>query len=509
MSQPSQAPETVRCEITGKELPAVDTTELFGKRVGAEGKAILLDRVRSRRPLDLILPLPGLKTRLASAVADMVFPVILLAVVVPMFLRRFGINTTLSVFNHIDQSLLMSAIAPIYVGLITLYCRGQSPSKNSYMLKVVGAKGELTTASIVMRTAMIMLGVWAISFLGLSAKIHFQSASDGLVLALIAMALVTLVIADWGWLALHKSGQTLHDYLAGTRVVKTEHLEWRWLNADQLGWSGAWENAKAVCPSCRNELALHMNGPAVDARHPTQNDVTCNSCDWRGKVILFRPTPVDTLPAPDAQPEDAVCTEHPTKRAGITCAKSGDYCCSLCAVIVDRVPLSTGYLRAHPDEHAKLWPKLDAADAASLIIGRDFVAVPSIKSNKQRIENRLPFDKIEAMMIWTEKRKLKEPAFGAILLSVGAGLPFFLGSPITVVMGIVLAIQGLIRIIRFARTKTTFRIVRGDENFDYSPPKDAELFAESLATSIWRYQQVAIRDWFERFPDDPRKPRVS
>ena len=495
-------PDSNRCQITGEELAQDDMIVLFGHRVGPSGKAILLDRLRARRPLELSVTLPGLKERLPAAVLD-VMPAFFLGWV--MF-RLGGLAHSLPLGGAAASSLLF----PLALLVTTVFGKGQSFGKRKARLQLVGARGTLTFGAIAARTILIAGGTWMIVAAFLWARLYGGWAgTEGRVMLTIGAFLAACFLADWLWLVFRQDGQTLHDFVTGTRVIRSDEARSRPLSAEQLGWSGAWDEVKILCPSCGIQLTAPIAGPSVDATRAVTESVQCESCDWSGTLHLFRPVPLEASPAPPSVPNAAVCTQHPTKHAIATCEKSGDYCCSLCVVEVDGVKLSAGYLNAHPEEREKLWPSLPPVDKAALYIAANYVAMPRLKLAKSLPETRFNYDKIECMIVWSERRRLWALAVGLLLIVAGVGAFFTVRWPFSMFLGAGLIIGGVIRVVSFARVKWKLRVLRGEEKLDFEPTMPARDFAlqsNSLAIAIWRSQQSAMRAWFEKHPDDPRCP---
>jgi hypothetical protein len=90
---------------------------------------------------------------------------------------------------------------------------------------------------------------------------------------------------------------------------------------------------QVFCPECHALLA------------PSGHSFcSCHNCSWDGHVLCFSPRSLDVNPAEAALPEDAVCTQHPAKRAVAVCAGTGDYICALCALQVEGETYSAHYV---------------------------------------------------------------------------------------------------------------------------------------------------------------------
>lgn len=65
---------------------------------------------------------------------------------------------------------------------------------------------------------------------------------------------------------------------------------------------------------------------------------------WEGVIYRGHPRDEENKPAEAARMEDAVCANHPTKKAVAICAGTGDYICSLCRVHLNDKDYSVQYL---------------------------------------------------------------------------------------------------------------------------------------------------------------------
>jgi|GEM_PF-1886865 len=96
-------------------------------------------------------------------------------------------------------------------------------------------------------------------------------------------------------------------------------------------------NDSIICPACRTRLPL--------SESPTLDDVQTCSRGHRFRVRLFNPPPsLTNQPAKPVMSDGAACAHHPSKQAITTCAGSGDYICSLCAVPIQNEIYSFAYL---------------------------------------------------------------------------------------------------------------------------------------------------------------------
>lgn len=93
-------------------------------------------------------------------------------------------------------------------------------------------------------------------------------------------------------------------------------------------------DSKFYCLNCRTFGTLLRK----------RNAWHCSNCGWTGDVHICHPKTRDNAPAEMAGPEDAVCANHPGKKAVAACAGTGDYICSLCLVEIGGKSYSVQYL---------------------------------------------------------------------------------------------------------------------------------------------------------------------
>lgn len=105
-------------------------------------------------------------------------------------------------------------------------------------------------------------------------------------------------------------------------------------------------SAGPSCPNCGRGWLLNA-GP----------EYRCGDCDWRGLVYTCAPEVPDASPGEPAAPGEAVCANHPGKKAVAVCAGSGDYICSLCRVKLMGADYSVQYIdRAKPKFLDRFFP---------------------------------------------------------------------------------------------------------------------------------------------------------
>lgn len=203
----------VRCEITGKMVPPDDAVEFRGKLVSAEGKEILLERLRNNEELktDRHLTRPSFWRRFLCSMLDAIVIAIVMGVLKAVFLIPES-----SVFDDDFSSRGYQAVL-LRVVLVSLYTAvfhgmyGQTPGKMVGGFRVVNMDGTPITG----RTAVVR-AFWSDGY-DLLPVILIVLAPDmewvWLISALYGLANCIALIADTDY------NRALHDRLAGTRTV--------------------------------------------------------------------------------------------------------------------------------------------------------------------------------------------------------------------------------------------------------------------------------------------------
>lgn len=88
-----------------------------------------------------------------------------------------------------------------------------------------------------------------------------------------------------------------------------------------------------ACPVCKSFFFRENEG-----------EWHCQACGFNGLVRECHPRRDDNTPAEIARIEDAVCANHPGKKAVAICSGTGDYICSLCRVVIHGKDYSVQYL---------------------------------------------------------------------------------------------------------------------------------------------------------------------
>lgn len=225
----------VLCEITGKEVPADETVVLDGKRVCAEGKAILLERLKSGKSDDDLLR-PRALVRLGAWFLDG------LIVGIPPFIAcritesAAGSRLAPAQLLAVTQAIELAGIGASLLYVVLMHWHsGQTVGKMACGLKVVN-RGDLSPLK---GGQALVRGLWhkgsallaAAAALGLVLQWGARGGTEQSVSILgllgLPMMLSSLYLLASAILAAADSSRQLaiHDRLAQTRVVRVAGLE--------------------------------------------------------------------------------------------------------------------------------------------------------------------------------------------------------------------------------------------------------------------------------------------
>ena len=207
----------VRCEITGREVPADETVVFQGHRVSAAGKLILVDRLNAGEAMPGEPQDASRRRRLGAAVLDVVLLVAVLLGVLALVFVFSGDDTPL--IGGDDRgadavaAMVTAVIFFLYFGL-TQSVNGQTLGKRLLGIRVVAADGSRAAAGpVFLRSAVLALpdviGPLLVLILGISVEI--ESGID-LAVAVFNLFDVCLIFGA--------ARLCLHDRIAGTRVVR-------------------------------------------------------------------------------------------------------------------------------------------------------------------------------------------------------------------------------------------------------------------------------------------------
>lgn len=206
----SEEPVMAVCQITGKAVAPEDSVEFRGFTVSTEGKRILLQRLLYGDPINLnIMVKPGTWRRiLATLIDNLIFIVLyaLLMLLLSYSVRLFMLPSVVAAFFVINVALLRSFYYFFFEGSC-----GTTAGKWILRMRVVKKDGTpLTSWTSLKRTFFSNTLPMLVSLFGWLGWI--------LIGVYYFISIITM--------SAEKDGSSLHDALAGTRVVmKTEALE--------------------------------------------------------------------------------------------------------------------------------------------------------------------------------------------------------------------------------------------------------------------------------------------
>jgi uncharacterized RDD family membrane protein YckC len=234
-SEEQTDPQQVRDDITGQLVPADETIELYGYRVGAEGKQILLERQQSGQPLGGEPERPSVWRRLGCAILD---SLLLGAVNVILMVVLGGVLFALFVgsgsgspsgpaqaawfqFGNGLVNMLAAAISLAYFAV--LHARdGQTLGKKAGKLKVVNRDLSDISARTAFWRSVLFAGPQALP----AVVLLFVLLAPGpimMILPIINIAVFVYALANViTALADTHQQRAIHDRLVGTRVVRME-----------------------------------------------------------------------------------------------------------------------------------------------------------------------------------------------------------------------------------------------------------------------------------------------
>lgn len=211
---------TVICEVTGKQVPEDETVVFQGRRVSAEGKQILADRLNAGETMPGELENASHLARLGAAILDSLV-VGVAGVVLGLAIGLAGA----SVLQDPDLAVRLNAVGGILGGLLGMAYYGLMHANGGQTLGKMAAKsrvvtrdgGKITAGTAWLRAAIFSLpgalGQLPLLILGFSATAVQLAEIVAVVVGVFGLINILLIF--------RASKKCLHDDLAGTRVVTT------------------------------------------------------------------------------------------------------------------------------------------------------------------------------------------------------------------------------------------------------------------------------------------------
>ena len=197
-----------QCAVTGKMVPEDELVTIQGQRVCAEGKAILLDRLKAGENAPGELTKPGVMRRFGCIFLDGL--IIGVPVAIVSFLMAAGKASPMMLGAF---SLVAVIIQIVYFGQLH-GTRGQSVGKMAGSLRVINMNGS----PITLQTGYIR----AVAYVGPSVLAALATIIGVAVIVMVANAIVVIYGLINVLMALfdRKMQRALHDRIAGTRVIQ-------------------------------------------------------------------------------------------------------------------------------------------------------------------------------------------------------------------------------------------------------------------------------------------------
>jgi uncharacterized RDD family membrane protein YckC len=210
-------PTMGQCAITGKMVPEDELVTIHGQRVCAEGKAILLERLKAGETLPGELERPTIIRRFGCIVLDgiiLAVPSFFIGMVfsVGTFATGPGRSQDQAVAMFVIISFVTQTLQLLYFGLLH-GSRGQTVGKMAGGIIVVNRDGSPISMGSAFARSFAYTGIGYLNVIAILVQSPaFVLVAGGLV-AVYGLANVLFALLD------RNQQRSLHDRLADTRVV--------------------------------------------------------------------------------------------------------------------------------------------------------------------------------------------------------------------------------------------------------------------------------------------------
>ena len=216
-------PGTAQCNITKKWFPEDEVVTFQGQLVSAEGKQILLDRLRTGVDAPKALARPGVWQRFGCIIVDSIIFFIFRLVLYAAFALPLlvPLNSPGRSYRTFAPDFISLLAAIVYFGV--LHGRlGKSLGKMMGDLRVVGIDGSaISTARAFARAVAYEFGIVMFIFTAIIGMILGWHSVTVLSLGLLLSAIWRLTDILYA-LADTRTQRSLHDRICGTRVIKED-----------------------------------------------------------------------------------------------------------------------------------------------------------------------------------------------------------------------------------------------------------------------------------------------
>ncbi len=219
-------PGTSQCEVTGKWVPDDELITISGKRVCAEGKAELLERLRSGEAMPGEMECPTVMRRFGCMFVDGLV-LGLIGMVVGLVFGIGGVGlfggatpTGIGAFTILFQVVFGMILPGAY--FIGFHGKsGQTPGKKSGKLKVVREDGSDIDYTIAFWRFVWYQGPSILATM-LTLVVTASSAGGTLVAAISAASVIYYLVNVLVALMDRTKQRAIHDRMAGTRVIRVD-----------------------------------------------------------------------------------------------------------------------------------------------------------------------------------------------------------------------------------------------------------------------------------------------
>jgi uncharacterized RDD family membrane protein YckC len=212
MTTEMMPPGMGRCEVTGQILPEDELVTLNGQRVGAEGKAILLERLNAGEVLPGEAERPTILRRFACIFLDRIIltvPLIIVAIL--------GIASAVGAGAGVSPAVFVTQLVVLVLSIsyFTLMhgMGGRTLGKMAGNLRVVRIDGAPMNIPTALIRALAYEGVGIIPILLLLPGLPLLTAVGTIIVGIYGLANIITALVDT------REQRALHDRIAGTRVV--------------------------------------------------------------------------------------------------------------------------------------------------------------------------------------------------------------------------------------------------------------------------------------------------
>jgi uncharacterized RDD family membrane protein YckC len=218
-------PEAVQCEITGRWVSADAVVTIQGHRVCAEGKAELLERLRSGELMHGEMERSTVLRRLGALLLDgiivgavnLALTLLVLGTLIPGATTPGGPAALGAPFAAVQ---VIGALFTLAYFTILHGTRGQTVGKMAVRIKVVDANGAAISMGTALTRALFYQGPGIVAMI-IMAFAAMNGSAGGVIASTAVNGLGSVYIFVSVIVALVDQAQqrTIHDRLAGTRVI--------------------------------------------------------------------------------------------------------------------------------------------------------------------------------------------------------------------------------------------------------------------------------------------------